>query len=304
MIENSTPLVSICCIAYNHAPFIKKCLDGILMQNTNFSFEVLIHDDASTDGTDAIINEYVCKYPHIIFPIFEKENQYSNGYKSIMDLTFNYSRAKGKYIATCEGDDYWTDPFKLQKQIDFLEENPDYSVCFHRCIILNQETAEFREDGCGVYLSNDMDGVDINTDMFLRHWVTQPLTMVHRASINTYRREYRYYRDLHTIYNLLQNGKCRLMNFCGGVYREHIGGIDSKIPLPQQQINAINVAKELYDIHDSKELKDNLIRIYDWVIEDKSFTPIKTIALIHQRFILSHSFKKMSKQFLRLFFLH
>jgi glycosyltransferase involved in cell wall biosynthesis len=123
------PVVSISCLAYNHAPYIKTCLDGFLMQKTSFAFEIIIHDDASTDGTKEIIEEYATKYPDIIFPICQKENQYSKGVKPTW--AFNAPRWRGKYIALCEGDDYWTDQLKLQKQVDILEANPHLVGCFH-----------------------------------------------------------------------------------------------------------------------------------------------------------------------------
>ena len=122
-------LVSICCITYNHEDYIRQCLDGFLIQETSFQFEILIHDDASTDKTSEIIREYELKYPEIIKPIYQTVNQYSKGVRPINK--FNFERARGKYIALCEGDDYWTDPLKLQKQVDFLEENEDCSLCFH-----------------------------------------------------------------------------------------------------------------------------------------------------------------------------
>ena len=123
------PTASISCTTYNHANFIKKCLEGFLMQQTSFEFEILIHDDASTDETQDIIKAYQQKHPTIIKPIFQTENQYSKGARGIMPR-FNFPRAQGKYIALCEGDDYWTDPLKLQKQVDFLEENEECSFCF------------------------------------------------------------------------------------------------------------------------------------------------------------------------------
>jgi glycosyltransferase involved in cell wall biosynthesis len=107
------------------------------MQETSFEFEILIHDDASTDGTINIIKEYQKKYPHLIKPIIQKENQYSKGQRG-MNPKFNFPRAQGKYIALCEGDDYWTDPYKLQKQIDFLENNPNYVACFTNAEIINE----------------------------------------------------------------------------------------------------------------------------------------------------------------------
>lgn len=123
------PKLSVLCITYNHEPFIRQCLDGFVMQKTNFPFQVLIHDDASTDGTADIIREYAKKYPDIIKPVLQKQNQFSRGIN--VDKAFNWPRINGEYVALCEGDDYWTDPNKLQKQVDFLDAHPDYSVCFH-----------------------------------------------------------------------------------------------------------------------------------------------------------------------------
>lgn len=131
------PLVSISCLTYNHAPFIRRCLDGFMMQKTNFTFEVLIHDDASTDGTADIIREYEKKYPDVFKPIYEEENQYQKGRCGTM--VFNLPRAQGKYIALCEGDDYWTDPLKLQKQIDILEADESLVACFTDCMMVDKE---------------------------------------------------------------------------------------------------------------------------------------------------------------------
>lgn len=123
-------MVSIICNAYNHERYIRTALDGFVMQRTDFSIEILVHDDASTDGTANIIREYAERYPDIILPIFQKENQYSQGVSITFD--FQLPRARGKYVAFCEGDDYWTDPYKLQKQVDALERNPEINICTHR----------------------------------------------------------------------------------------------------------------------------------------------------------------------------
>jgi len=124
--------VSVFCLAYNHEKYIRKCLDGFVMQKTTFPFEVLVHDDASTDNTAEIIREYAQKYPDIIKPILQTENQYSKGVRII--ATFLRDKAAGEYVAWCEGDDCWTDCNKLQKQIDFLDSHPDYSCCYHRVL--------------------------------------------------------------------------------------------------------------------------------------------------------------------------
>ena len=123
-----TPLVSVRCITYNHEPYIAQALDGFLMQKTNFPFEVIVHDDASTDRTAEIIREYEARFPKIIKPIYETENQYSKHDGSLGRIM--EAACKGKYIALCEGDDYWIDENKLQMQADFLEGNPEYTLCF------------------------------------------------------------------------------------------------------------------------------------------------------------------------------
>ena len=118
------PTVSIRCITYNQEPYIAQALDGFLMQDTDFPFEVVVHDDASTDRTADIIREYERNYPKIVKPIYEKENLYIKQNKLFNKIVNDACR--GKYIALCEGDDYWIDTLKLQKQINFLEKNPDY----------------------------------------------------------------------------------------------------------------------------------------------------------------------------------
>lgn len=142
---NEKPIVSICCITFNHARYIRACLDGFIMQKTNFSFEVLINDDCSTDGTIDILKEYSERYPNIIKPIFHDENQYSKGIRRIL-ATFVYPKVKGKYVALCEGDDYWTDPLKLQKEVDFLESNPDYGLVYTGARVLQEKTGVLSEN--------------------------------------------------------------------------------------------------------------------------------------------------------------
>ena len=136
------PLVSISCLTYNHAPYLRQCLDGFVMQITSFPIEILIYDDASGDGTQNIIEEYQKKYPDIIKPIYQTENQYSKGVK--VGFVYNYSRAKGEYIAFCEGDDYWIDPLKLQRQVDFLEGNPEYVLTYTGAYIVNANSEKQR----------------------------------------------------------------------------------------------------------------------------------------------------------------
>lgn len=131
------PLVSVCCIAYNHEKYIGKAIESFLMQKTNFGIEIIINDDCSTDKTAEIIKTYERKYPHLIKVINQTENQYSNGKKPLDDCILPF--VKGTYMAICEGDDYWTDKYKLQKQVDFLESNPGYGMCFHKVRVVDTE---------------------------------------------------------------------------------------------------------------------------------------------------------------------
>ncbi len=126
------PLVAIHCLVYNHAPYLRDCLDGFVMQQTNFPFVAVVHDDASTDNSAAIIREYEQKYTHIFKPIYEKENLYQSGSFTVINEVMNTAieTTGAKYVAMCEGDDYWTDPLKLQKQVDFMEANPEYGLCY------------------------------------------------------------------------------------------------------------------------------------------------------------------------------
>lgn len=136
------PLISVCVVTYQHAQFISQCLDGILMQQTNFAFEILLGDDESTDGTREICIEYAKKYPNKIrLFLHHRENNIAiNGNPTgRFNFMYNLYNARGKYIALCEGDDYWTDPLKLQKQVDFLETNQKFVISCHNSNIINSD---------------------------------------------------------------------------------------------------------------------------------------------------------------------
>lgn len=138
------PLVSIRCTVYNHEPYLRQCLDGFVMQKTTFPFEAIIHDDASTDGSANIIREYAEKYPDIIKPVYEIENQYSKCDGSLARIMDAAMHPNSKYVAICEGDDYWTDPNKLQMQVDIMERDETIGLVHSRVRVYDQD--------CGVFL--------------------------------------------------------------------------------------------------------------------------------------------------------
>jgi glycosyltransferase involved in cell wall biosynthesis len=127
------PLVSICCITYNHAAYIAQAMDSFLMQKTNFKYELIIGEDNSCDGTQAVLKKYASAYPDAITVVNHNPN-----IGAIANQIDTFARARGKYIACCDGDDFWTDPFKLQKQVDFLEANPAYVICCHHTTVINE----------------------------------------------------------------------------------------------------------------------------------------------------------------------
>lgn len=139
-VPTEPPVVSVCCATFNHDRFLEQTLGGILSQVTDFPFEVLIHEDASTDKSAEIAKKYEQAYPGIIRLVLQTENQWSRGHRIVAE--FLLPIAQGRYIALCEGDDYWVDPGKLQKQVKFLDENPDYALCFGDCEGLMHETGE------------------------------------------------------------------------------------------------------------------------------------------------------------------
>lgn len=137
------PKLSILCVTYNQEKYIRSALDSFLMQKTNFDFEVLINDDKSSDSTIDILKEYEQRYPNIIKPIYQQKNLWSQGVN--ISAKILYPIAQGEYLALCDGDDYWTDEFKLQKQVDFLDSNPDFSICFHPVKIIYEEAPEMED---------------------------------------------------------------------------------------------------------------------------------------------------------------
>lgn len=142
--EEKKPLVSICVLAYNHERYIRQALDSFLGQKTDFPVEIVIHDDASPDKTADIIREYARRYPEQIKPLFQTENQYSKGIANISG-TFNFPRASGKYIAFCEGDDYWPDPEKLKKQAAYMEAHSECRLYIHGARVVAEDGSFLRE---------------------------------------------------------------------------------------------------------------------------------------------------------------
>lgn len=216
-----TPLASINCLAFNHQDFLEDAFGGFLSQKTSFPFEILVHDDASTDKTPEIIREYEAAYPNIIKPIYQTQNQYSRGVR-ISD-TFQFPRARGKYIAMCEGDDYWVDPLKLQIQVDFLEQNPSYAVCYTDCTPFD-EHGLVQVDFLGA--RRDLEAVDLQ-----RGAIIFTLTACFRNVVQAGPRDFACaeYGDVTVWTRLGDHGKGKyLPQIKPSMYRIHGGGVHSR----------------------------------------------------------------------------
>jgi glycosyltransferase involved in cell wall biosynthesis len=248
-------LVSICSITYNHEPYIRQCLDGFLMQKTNFKYEIIIHDDASTDGTAEIIKEYAERYPDLITPVFQTENQYSKGLRGFY-AKFVFPRAKGKYIALCEGDDYWTDPLKLQKQVDFLEANPDFVMCSHCFDVLLQEAGTFENKVEDTNLKYSL--IDITNGT----WPAQTLTVLFRANSLLDKCYGVVTGDVALFYFLLKQGNGMRLKDNMATYRIHKSGLWGGVSGVNRIKSSFDVRLSIYQLDKSKDAANYLLSVF------------------------------------------
>lgn len=256
------PLVSIRCLVYNHEPYLRQCLDGFVMQKTTFPFEAIVHDDASTDGSAAIIREYAEKYPDIIKPIYEIENKYSKHDGSLgraMDAAIHPS---AKYIATCEGDDYWTDPNKLQIQVDFLESHPDFFSSSHNYSIYHEDTKtiehgreRFEDLSFDVWQEEEYHA--FSNDDYYDIWFLQTLTTICRNIQyidDEVKSQFPHYFDYINFYYISKKGKCAFFKRDMATYRVHKGGVCSGSDIVTWNENYLKNCYVLYRLE-----KDNRV---------------------------------------------
>lgn len=240
----SEMVVSVCVITYNHCNYIRQCLDCILMQQVDFPIEIIINDDCSTDGTAEIVKEYEKNHPELFRATYQTENQYSKGVRG-MFARFCFPKARGKYIALCEGDDYWTDPLKLQKQVDFLEKNSGYVMCSHECNSYIQSSGE-------CFSCSFANGRDYSiTNIINGDWAYQTLSVVFRRdqlNLNVLNK-YEICVDLVIFYELLRNGgQGRQLKDIMGVYRIHDGGVWSLMDMNAKREQEFRVRMAIYKV--------------------------------------------------------
>ncbi|MDA3901179.1 MAG: glycosyltransferase [Spirochaetes bacterium] len=236
--NDTPPLLTIDCKTYMHEKFIEEAINGFLIQKTTFRVLILIHDDASTDRTPKIIKGYEAKYPQLIKTTCQVENQYKKNPK-----TAKYIKPpliKSKYIAKCEGDDYWTDPTKLQKQVSFFESNPNYVVTYHDCVVVNEEGGVIHKSRLAaspytykIFKNPDKDKRDFTSRELMLGARVLLLTMCFRNAIKKYPDEMSrsLFGDRFQTMLLGEHGHGKYMGDIiePAVYRRHGGGVSSEM---------------------------------------------------------------------------
>lgn len=256
------PLVSILCNSYNHADFIRDAFEGILSQKTDFSYEVIVHDDCSTDGTQEIVNEYIRKYPGIFIPFFETENQYAKGnIDSLMAVSLPL--AKGKYIAFCEADDYWNVPDKLQRQVDFLENNPEYGLVYTDFDIKNQTTGKVTHSVFNNKIPGFTPFYSSPGEFLMKEAYVCPPSWVYRKELVPPSGFHAVDDTMGHFAHFMATSKVKYMDFASATYRVH----------SQSETHTANFDKIYKRIHNLLEMKLKLIDYYNL---DKSIIPILT----------------------------
>ncbi len=213
--NSETPLVSICCITYNHERYLSEALESFLRQKAGFGIEILVHEDASTDGTAEIVRHYQRTFPGRVVGVFQTVNQYSKGVDVSRIL---WNRARGKYIAWCEGDDYWLDDEKLSKQVEFMEHNPDFTLCVHAAQLIS-DSGRHRGYVCPSAHDRDFDVPEVisaggalfpsSSMLFTRQSVLSLPDYYERCS----------FKDYPLVMHLALQGGVRYLSDCMSVYR-------------------------------------------------------------------------------------
>ena len=296
-------VASVIMLTYNHAPYLKEAIEGVLMQQTDFRTELIICNDASPDNSDEIIKPYAEKYPDIIRYFRHEKNI---GF--VENQRFALKKTRGKYVAYCEGDDYWTDENKLQFQHDFLEANPEFVMTTARNLLLQQNTSEYTEDGKENIFQNK-NYVDYSQETFFKERPTQTFTyLIRRKNLDLKWIDiYPNYRDLYYFYHLLEFGKGRAFNKIIGVYRLHEGGVYSSLETEKKLRTSIDIFKNIKTQNKDQRANVQIIRDLDLLIAKyfslKEFpTPLFNRNLyksIFERFQISREHKVLFLQLLK-----
>ena len=297
------PKVLVRCMTYNHEKYIEDALNGFIIQKTDFPFTVAVVDDASTDNNVTVIKKFIYKnctrtknyieedkeYGKVIqsqatnnpnchfYVVLLNNNHYSDPNKrALRHFYYRFIEDQAKYIAMCEGDDYWTDSLKLQKQVDFMESHPDYSVCCHGYSILFVDEGTIVERKACLP-EESKDGYTFSNAENMRQWYTKTLTVLMRVDAYKALPDLSHFYcacDAHICYYLLKMGKGYYMPFNGGVYRAHNSGVYCSLSPFQKGIREIRIHNELCFYNPGDE---DLVKILQQLIIDEEEEVIRLI---------------------------
>lgn len=270
---SQNPIVSVVMITYGHENYIREAIEGVLMQNCDFEVELIVANDCSPDKTDLIIKDIIQNHPR---GNWIKYHHHEKNLGMMPNFIFALQQAKGNYIALCDGDDYWIDALKLQKQVDFLELNSSYSlVCSaYKSVFAQTNEEEVILKDKETYEDNTANGFDITIERFLKDWLTQPLTLLFRKEYYNLKdlNIYKYTRDVHFIYHLLKKANGYYMKEVFGVYNIHGQGVFTSTSSTQRLIIAYEIYKELYQNNkEDKFLKKVYVNFLYNLINNKAY---------------------------------
>lgn len=253
--DNDSITVVVYMITYNHGPFIFEAIDSVLQQKTNFNFKIVIGDDCSTDNTSEICLKFKASYPDIIDLVINDHNMGAT--LNAKNIFLKCIQSGARYIAMLEGDDYWTDPFKLQKQVDFLDSHPDVSVCFHDYLLLNGTTFSPSKYDFQRNVPVQLKEYYFNSYNESEFWVTQPLTAVFKSSSLDSKifDLYKNFKDYHLFYHLLKAGKGYYMSIVMGVYRQHYSGVFTSTSNLSRMEEDYKIKRDIYLVNNDLNYK-------------------------------------------------
>lgn len=277
------PAVSVIMLTYNHALYLKEAIEGVLMQKTDFNFELIICDDSSPDSSKEVIKPLVEIHPEIIRYFRHQKNI---GF--VENQRFAFQKASGKYIAYCEGDDYWTDPFKLQFQYDFLEKNVEFVMTTARNLVLHQDSGKITNDGKDLIFENK-EVVDYTQETFFTERPTQTFTYLIRREFLDLKwiSIYPNYRDLYYFYHLLEFGKGRAFNKIVGVYRLHEGGVYSSLAIEKKLRTSISIFKNIKKQNNDTRANHQIIKDLDQLINKYYYLEEFPLPVFHKNLLKS-----------------
>lgn len=265
--DKQVPMVSVCMITYSHEKYIAQAIEGVIMQQTTFPIELIIGEDCSTDTTRKICLDYQSNYPELIKVRLPEKN-----IGMMRNFVETMEAGSGKYIALCEGDDYWTDPLKLQKQVDFMESNISFSMISHRYNILDQENNTILQDFSASLFNESVEGLVYTKDSYLEHPFAQTMTVLVRKSMFDLELLRKINQgDMALFYCCLKNGDGYCLNYNSAVYRLHSGGVYSKRSEYQKIRAGLYLYQKLYcvtkDVIFLKHMRSHSILLFGKIKE-------------------------------------